>query len=105
MPWEVRNESSASGQYISSPEERPLSLVVDITNDNRAICQFMKGAGMAGPYLLLLEHPVPILDILLLYAQSRLGSFSPPLELCLVLILHPLGISLETLRHLSTGPN
>ena len=37
MPREVRNESSAFERYILSPEERPLSLVVDTTGEDRAV--------------------------------------------------------------------
>jgi hypothetical protein len=36
-PGEVRSESSASERCILSPEERPLSLVVDTTRDNRTV--------------------------------------------------------------------
>ena len=65
----------------------------------------MERAKMAEPYLFFLEHPIPILDILFLDTRSRLDSLSPPLKLCLVLILHLLSVPLESLRHLFTTSN
>lgn len=64
----VRSESSASERCILNLEERPLSLVVDTTGDDSAICQHKESGTWLDRHLFFLEHPIPVLDILFPYA-------------------------------------